>query len=98
MPIFAVIRRRTGRWNRNRTLEEQEGWRPHAEFMNALEDDGSALLAGPLDDGRDEVLLVLRADHAEAIESLLAGDPWTGMGLLETVRVAPWTLRLGALD
>ena len=98
MAIFAVIRRRTGRWDRSRSLEEQEAWRPHADFMNALEADGFALLAGPLEDGRDEVLLVLRAENAEALEKRLAGDPWTEMGLLETVRVAPWTLRLGALD
>lgn len=98
MPIFAVIRRRTERWDRQRPLEEQQGWRPHADFMNKLEDDGFALLAGPLEDGRDDVLLILRADSAERIDERLAGDPWTETGLLETVRVAPWSLRLGALD
>jgi uncharacterized protein YciI len=98
MPIFAVIRRRTERWDRNSPLEGQQAWREHADFMNALEEEGFALLAGPLEDGRDEVLLILNAPNAERIEARLAGDPWTGMGLLETVRVTPWTLRLGALD
>lgn len=98
MKLFAVIRRRTERWDKERPLEEQPAWRSHADFMNALEEDGFALLAGPLEDGRAEVLLILRAERAEQIEERLAGDPWTELGLLETVRVAPWTLRLGALD
>ncbi len=98
MPVFAVIRRRTARWDRKRPLEEQQAWRQHADFMDALEADGFALLAGPLEDGKDEVLLILRADSVDQIELTLFGDPWTRMGLLETIRVAPWSLRLGALD
>ena len=58
--------------------------------------DGFALLAGPLTGSR-EVLLILQAESAEEIETRLAADPWTELGMLETVRIAPWNLRLGSL-
>ena len=96
MALFTVIRRRTDAWQDDKPLEDQPAWRAHADFMDALEADGFALLAGPLTGSR-EVLLVVRADSAGEIETRLAADPWAGLGLLETVRIAPWNLRLGKL-
>ena len=96
MALFTVIRRRTDAWQDDKPLEDQPAWRAHADYMDALEADGFALLAGPLTGSR-EVLLILRADSTEEIETRLAADPWTGLGLLETVRIAPWNLRLGKL-
>ena len=96
MAYFAVIRRRTEAWGHGLPLEDQRAWREHADFMDALEAEGFALLAGPLADG-DDVLLVFKADSAEEIEARLADDVWTELGMLETVRIAPWTLRLGKL-
>ena len=96
MPLFSVIRRRTEAWEDDRPLEDQKAWRPHADFMDALEAEGFALLAGPLTGSR-EVLLILRAESPEEIEARLAADPWTELGMLETVRIAPWNLRLGKL-
>ena len=96
MALFAVIRRRTERWAHGRTIEEQPDWRAHADYMDAGEADGFFLLAGPLE-AFDEVLLIVRADSAEAVEARLAEDPWSKLRLLETVRIAEWTLRVGAL-
>jgi len=96
MSIFAVIRRRTGDWDFSRPMEEQQGWTAHADFMDALYEEGFFALAGPLKGDRD-VLLIVRADSPQEIEHRLAGDPWTG-SFLETVRISSWTLRLGALD
>jgi uncharacterized protein YciI len=96
VPVFAVLRRRTEAWDRSRPMEEQAGWRAHADYMDALYTAGFFALVGPLEDSGD-VLLIVRADDAAEIERRLADDPWTGT-MLETTRIAPWTLRLGAID
>jgi len=64
--------------------------------MNALEAEGSARLAGPLE-GTGEVLLIFRAESADEIERRLAADPWTRSGILTTMRIARWNLRLGTV-
>jgi uncharacterized protein YciI len=94
--IFAVIRSRGPGWNAALGMEEQEGWRAHADFMDALYAEGFFLLAGPLE-GTSEVLLIVRAESESAVLDRLARDPWSGR-MLSISRVAPWTLRLGFLD
>jgi hypothetical protein len=41
------------------------------------------------------VLLIFRAKDKDEIERRLADDPWTRSGLLSTVRVSRWSLRIG---
>ena len=65
--------------------------------MNALETEGLARLAGPLE-GTNEVLLVFRAETAEEIERRLADDPWTQSGILSTTRILGWNVRLGEVS
>jgi uncharacterized protein YciI len=96
MTIFAVIRRRTDAWDFTRPMEEQPDWPGHADFMDALYEEGFFALVGPLEGSRD-VLLIVRAADADEIEPRLAADPWSASGMLETTRIAPWTLRLGSL-
>jgi uncharacterized protein YciI len=94
--LFAVIRSRGPAWRDDRAMEDQGEWAAHAAFMNGLVKDGFVLLGGPLE-GTTDILLAVRADSAEAVEARLAADPWTEMDLLRLGRVAPWTLRMGAL-
>ena len=47
--LFAVTRSRGPAWQAERPMEEQEEWRAHAVFMNALHRDGFIVLGGPLD-------------------------------------------------
>ena len=94
--LFAVIRTRGPAYRVDRPLEAQDAWRAHAHFMNALLKEGFVVMGGPLEDGPD-VLHIVRADSATAIAARFAADPWEPMGLLRTVRIAPWTLRLGTL-
>ena len=71
MPLFAVIRRRTERWAFGRPIEAQAEWRAHADYMDALEAEGFFLLAGPLEQD-DEVLLIVRAESTEEVGHRLA--------------------------
>ncbi|MCX7367195.1 MAG: hypothetical protein NTV97_36045 [Alphaproteobacteria bacterium] len=94
--VFAVIRTRGPRWDREQPLEGQKDWQTHADFMNGLVADGFMLLGGPLE-GTQDVLLIVRAENEADIEERLAVDCWSVDGLLRTVTVHPWQLRLGSL-
>ena len=94
--LFAVLRQRGAGWEGSRSLEEQREWREHAAFMDGLEAEGFVLLAGPLQDTGD-ALLIVRARDEQEVHARLDEDPWTRSGLLRTTRCAAWTLRLGAL-
>jgi uncharacterized protein YciI len=92
--LFAVVRRYGPPYDRRKPLERQLDWEGHRVFMNALEAEGVVRLGGPLE-GTGEVLLVFRAESQGQIEERLEGDPWTRSGILSTVRVARWDLRIG---
>lgn len=94
--LFVVIRRRGPAWNTSASLEDQKDWASHASFMDALEEEGFVLLAGPLE-GTADALLVVRANSPDEIVSRLSADPWSETDLLRTVQISPWTLRLGSL-
>jgi len=95
MPLFAVIETRGPAYRHEAPMEEQNAWRAHADFMNALVDEGFALLGGPLDE--PDVLLIVCAGSAEEIRTRLSADPWHQTGLLTIKSISPWTLRLGTL-
>ena len=46
--LFAVTRSFGPGWNPSLPLEQQQDWRVHADFMNALKAEGFVLLGGPL--------------------------------------------------
>jgi uncharacterized protein YciI len=94
--IFAVIRTRGPRWDAARRMEDQDEWRAHAAFMNALAKEGFVVLVGPLE-GTPDVLLVARAGTSDEVAARLAEDPWAHMDLLRVARISPWTLRIGSL-
>jgi hypothetical protein len=77
-------------------MEQQDDWRGHADFMNALAAEGFVLLGGPLERTPD-ALLIIRANDADDIMQRLSGDSWTSKDLLRIARLHPWTLRLGSL-
>ena len=92
--LFVVIRQYGPPYDPQKPLEAQLDWEGHRLFMNALEAEGLARLAGPLE-GTTEVLLVFRADSENEIDERLKADPWTRSGTLSTSRIARWNLRLG---
>ena len=93
MATFLVLVRRTGpEWDRSRPMEEQSAWDAHAEFMDALVDDGFIVLGGPLAD-EERVAHVIEAESEQAVRATLARDPWSDTHLVIDA-IEPWTLRL----
>jgi uncharacterized protein YciI len=79
-------------YDESQPLEGQELWPEHAEFMDALVDDGLLVLGGPLGDRR-KVLLVFDAQPDE-IRACLATDPWHVRDMLYIEKIEPWEIRL----
>jgi len=94
--LFAVIRRYGPPYDPQKPLEAQPDWEAHRVFMNTLEAEGFARLAGPLE-GTGDVLLVFRAERMEEVDQRLKADPWTQSGILSTERILRWELRLGTV-
>jgi uncharacterized protein YciI len=92
--VFAVRRRYGKTYRPDLPLEAQLDWAGHARFIDGLVEVGVVLFAGPLL-SRGEALLVVRAENAQGVEQALAADPWTANGILETIEVAAWALRVG---
>jgi uncharacterized protein YciI len=93
MATFLVLVRRTGpEWDRSRPMEDQSDWDAHAEFMDALVDDGFIVLGGPLAD-EERVAHVIEAESEQAVRATLARDPWSDTHLVIDA-IEPWTLRL----
>jgi uncharacterized protein YciI len=90
---FAVTRERTENWDTSRSLREQEKWDEHARLMDALTAEGTIVLGGPLDNG-DKVLLIFNVESKQTVDTLLADDPWTEMGMLRTISVQRWEVLL----
>jgi uncharacterized protein YciI len=93
---FVVLRRTGPEWNASRAMEQQTGWSEHAAFMDGLVDSGGLLLGGPLADGQ-RVVLVFRAESADAVRDTLARDPWSGTHLVVDA-VDAWTIRLDGVQ
>lgn len=93
--MFHVLVSRSGpEWEPSAPLEQQSGWRAHAQFMDGLVDAGFIVLGGPLADGR-HVVHAIEADSEEAVRATLAEDPWSDSHL-KVERIERWTIRLDA--
>jgi uncharacterized protein YciI len=93
MAMFHVVLRQAGpQWLPGRPLEEQTGWQEHAEYMDALVEDGFIVLGGPVsDDGR--VVHAVEAESEGAVRATWARDPWSETHLVVD-SIEPWTIRL----
>jgi uncharacterized protein YciI len=93
MAMFHVVLRQAGpQWLPGRSLEEQTGWQEHAEYMDALVEEGFIVLGGPVsDDGR--VVHAVEAESEDAVRATWARDPWSETHLVVD-SIEPWTIRL----
>ncbi|GAB2723594.1 YciI family protein [Nocardia thraciensis] len=91
MPIFAVHYTYS-----EATVPGRDEHRPeHRAWLSGLVDRGIVLTTGPYPDGSG-ALLLFRADDAEAMEKLLAEDPFARQGLIDDKRFMEWRPVLGA--
>ena len=73
-------------------MEEQSGWKEHADFMDGLVESDFVILGGPLADA-ERVVLAVEAESEEAVRSTLAADPWSDTHLVVGA-IDAWTIRL----
>jgi uncharacterized protein YciI len=93
---FLVERAKGPAWDHTRPRREQNGWPDHAAFMDALSEQGFAVLVGPIGEGDgDNALLVVDASDEAAVRARLAEDPW-GEDMLVTKSIRPWSVLIGA--
>jgi uncharacterized protein YciI len=95
MPHFLVTLGHGPAWNPGLSRRAQDGFDRHAAFLDALVEQGSVLLGGPLGDDADsgDALLLVRAADEAGVHDILSPDPWIGTALI--VRsVQRWTLWL----
>jgi uncharacterized protein YciI len=90
--FFVVIRRRGPEWDPSKPMEDQSGWRAHADFMDALVERGFVVLGGPLAD-EHRVVLAVEAEAEDDVRATLARDPWSESHLVID-SVDAWTIRL----
>lgn len=68
----------------------------HREFLGALAEGGILLGSGPYtDEGTFSSLLIMRADGADSLATLLNDDPFAAKGLIEKREIRAWTLTTG---
>jgi hypothetical protein len=90
--LQAVTLGHAAAWNHSQPLEGQQLWQEHADFMDALVDEGLIVLGGPLGDG-SHVLLIFDA-APDDIRACLATDPWHERDMLFIEKIEPWEIRL----
>jgi len=93
--LFLVFLEHGGPWDWSKGLREQELWDEHADFMDALVEDGFVVLGGPLDE--KDVLLVVDAPDEAAIRERYGADPWIVNGMLAITEIRAWTVLLEGL-
>jgi uncharacterized protein YciI len=82
-------------WDHSHGRREQAGWDEHAEFMDAVAEDGFVVLGGPIGEGEGEnVLHVIDASDESELRARLGEDPWHRDGLLKIESVRPWSIWL----
>ncbi len=93
MPYFAVINEAGPAWNPSRQRRDQDEWKEHAQFIDALAEEHFLLLVGPLSPTR--ALQILEAESEHAVRARLAQDPWMTKGTLRILSIDPWEVLVG---
>ncbi len=74
-----------------------EGRPQHRAYLGTLVEGRRLLASGPLVGlDSDQALLIFRADSPEAVEAMLADDPFQRDGLVASHQIVEWNAVLGA--
>ena len=93
---FATVLERGAQWDASRPMRQQEQWEEHLTFLDRLSDDGLLAGGGPLGEREERFLLIVAAENQDAIETRLADDPWTRLGVWRIASIERWEVLLGA--
>ena len=88
---FIVLSRAGARRDLAKGSREQLYWDEHAAHIDALVDDGTILLGGPLVDEGGAMLVVRAGDEAD-VWAKIEPDPWYAHGILALERIARWDI------
>ncbi|HVD66111.1 MAG TPA: YciI family protein [Gaiellaceae bacterium] len=77
--------------------EEQPGWEAHADFVDALIENGTFVMGGPFTDYSGSVNLLEGVTAAEATD-LLATDPFVENGVFVVESIRDWTVYVDELS
>ncbi|WP_138443754.1 YciI family protein [Sinomonas susongensis] len=92
MTVFAV----EYRYDASTAARRDEVRPDHRGWLSEIAEAGQLLVSGPYEDGTG-ALLLMKADDAEALQSLLAQDPFAVEGLIADSSAAAWTPVSGTL-
>ena len=93
--FYAVVSEAGPTWVHGTPMREQDAWSAHAEFMNALAEEGFVVLGGPLGDGSPHrAMLIVDAPSETEVERRMAADPWLREGLLTVKSIERWEILL----
>jgi len=77
--------------------EDQPGWEEHADWVDALVDNGTFVMGGPFGDYSGSVNLLEGLTATEA-EELIATDPFVQNGVFVVDSVRDWTVYVDELS
>lgn len=94
--MFLVRLRQAGpEFDPSKPLEEQSRWAEHADYMDALVEEGHIVIGGTLP--RGGTAHAFQAESEEELRAIWSHDPWYESHLiLESVE--PWDIRLDSRD
>jgi len=78
-------------WEHGGPIREQPGWDAHAEFIDALVENGTMVMGGPFGDNLGSMILLEGVDGAEA-RRLVADDPFIENGVFVLDEIREWTI------
>jgi uncharacterized protein YciI len=95
MRYLAVTMERGPAFDHSAGIREQDSWNEHADYMDALVDEGYVVLGGPIGDGT-RVLMIVNAESEDEVHRRFAEDPWSGLEILRVGEIRPWEIWLDA--
>ena len=82
-------------WVPGKTVREQPYWVEHAEFMDALYENGTVVLGGPFADATGSLVIVEAESEGEVAE-VFAQDPFVVHDIFALNSLKQWVLFLDA--
>jgi uncharacterized protein YciI len=92
---IAVFLRHGTQWNPEKSVREQAFWDEHAQFMDALFDEGKVILGGPFNDDSGS-MVILAVESVEAARVIFQSDPWAQHDILRASEFKEWIIFLDA--